>query len=63
MRIYEFKRQKRVEEISAFIKESQLKGETITRKDWISAIMSKYNVSRKTALEYFDTASYKNEHS
>ena len=60
--IYEFKREKRIEEITELLKEMMIKGEMINKKEVIAAIMSRYNISHRTASEYFMVAKYKNAH-
>ncbi len=60
--IYDFKREKRIEEITELLKEMIVKGDIISKKEVIAAIMARYNVSQRTASEYFMVAKYKNAH-
>ena len=57
----EYRRKERIDEISAIIKSSEQDGEIPKRNKLITVIMYKYNVSRKTALDYLNVAQYQNE--
>lgn len=59
MRVYEFKREKRLEEILELLKGMIADGNPIKQKDVITAISVRYNVSRKTAGDYFMAAQFK----
>jgi len=61
MRIYEFKRQARVEEIRELLKNMEIDGEPMDLKKIITAISAHYNVSRKTAGDYMEAAKFKND--
>lgn len=61
MRVYEFKREKRIEEIQELLKDMKLKGEVIDNKKLVIAIMNRYNIARRTAGEYLGVAMFKNE--
>ena len=61
MRIYEFTRSARIKEIADYVKEELAKGEKMEKRKLIIAIMLRYNVSRRTATDYLETAMLKNE--
>lgn len=56
MRIYEYLRKKRIEELIEALNEEKKTGEEINKKKLVIGLMMKYNISRKTALEYLQVA-------
>lgn len=56
----EWLRKERTTEVTDFVKSSLDKGEKLQRKELIIALMVKYNISRKTALDYINVAFFKN---
>lgn len=58
VRIYEYKREKRIEEIAEMLKEMERSGEIEPRKRIITVISLKYNVSRRTAADYLMAAEH-----
>ena len=63
VRIYEFKRSKRIEEITELLKSMMKDGEIENKKELLTTICIRYGVSRRTAAEYLATAKMKNEQS
>lgn len=61
MRVYEFQREKRIQEVAGLIKEMSIAGEPMDKRKLILAISNRFNISKKTAGEYLGVAIYRNE--
>lgn len=60
MRVYEFQREKRIEEIVDLLREMAIAQEPMDKKKLLNAISSKYNISKRTAGEYLGVAIFRN---
>ena len=63
MKQQEFIRNCRTDECAELLKQIDIKQEQIKFEEIILAVMVKYNVARRTALEYLKAGKYKNDHS
>lgn len=61
MRVYEYKREARIQEIKEMLKEEAKEGNIHKRAKLITIISMKYNVSRRTASDYLNVAQFQNE--
>jgi hypothetical protein len=59
--VYQFKREKRIEEITELVKNMKSSGDVFNKKQIIMTIMMKYDVSQRKASEYLEIAIFKNE--
>lgn len=55
-------RKERINEIIEFIQSQESNGEVIVKRDMILALMARYNLTQRTATEYYNQAKFENDH-